>query len=522
MVRPPTPSSEALLAQADPLDATWGAAVRALEPAVREALLRLADAAVHGEPADAERAHACYLALGPTLDPARPEDLPRIGALLVGGCGAAPSLAPLWRRVRASGEPRLAVQAADRLATIARRAGEHEEAEAQLRWALLNALPLGGRVAGDVLASCAADAIQDGREFEALAYVRRAAPLLDAGAPAWHRAFTAWIEARIATQLEDWPRQREATERFAALAADSTQLQRLRAAPDVADLEGQRALSLGDPAEALQAFERVEAGWAPFGGLSAEARLALEADRVRALVSAGRPGEADQRARLNLWSAAADDLRTVPLRLAALDAARALGAEPGALKGEAEALLTLLGSTPEDHRLRPAARRGLATRLATMLDGLPGCSPLARRAYDLAASFSLERLLEVERFCRELPELAQPADRDLALLNSYRARMHARHRALPAAVARHLAWALAEGHPVSAHLPCEDGLVPVCAWCQRLRIRGARWLTVQQFFPLAPARGLRVTHCICDRCADGVRRELTSLTGLPGTPAPGG
>lgn len=504
-----------LLARARYPDAAWEREVLGLSPAQQKRFLGMADGEAVHSPAGAERAHACYLVLGPTLDPHRAQDQPRIAALLRCASSATAALAPLWEKVAAGENAGAAIQAADRLGTIARRNGDEEAAEAHYGWALRQALAIGGPLAGEVLASNASLAVECGRELEALAYVRQAEPLLADAALPWQRAFLVWIRARIFTLLEDWQRQRKATERFRELAEQGTALQRLRALPELAELEAAWALGTGEPLEALAALERVESGWAALGGLGDGARLVLEAERVQALVMAGRPGEAAQRARDSLWSAAAEDARTVLLRLSLLLARRTSGEDCRALEDESEALLDLLDRDRHVQALRPSARRSAATRLAGTLDPLGACSSLVRRAYDLAASLCVERLLEVERFTRELPELASPCDEDLALLNAHRRRLQERHRSLPAAVSRRLTWALREGHPISQHLPCEDGHVPVCAWCLRLRIRGGRWLTVQQFFPLAPARGLRVTHCICERCAEGVQRELQGLPDAP-------
>jgi hypothetical protein len=52
-------------------------------------------------------------------------------------------------------------------------------------------------------------------------------------------------------------------------------------------------------------------------------------------------------------------------------------------------------------------------------------------------------------------------------------------------------------------------LIPICAWCRKMRDAHEEWQTLEQF--LAKETDVRLTHGICQSCAERLRRESEEL-----------
>jgi hypothetical protein len=50
-----------------------------------------------------------------------------------------------------------------------------------------------------------------------------------------------------------------------------------------------------------------------------------------------------------------------------------------------------------------------------------------------------------------------------------------------------------------------SGLLPVCAWCKKVRDDAGYWLQVESY--LEQRSKLKFTHCICVDCLDKVKKE---------------
>ncbi|HEY3270423.1 MAG TPA: hypothetical protein VGJ89_04340 [Geothrix sp.] len=50
-----------------------------------------------------------------------------------------------------------------------------------------------------------------------------------------------------------------------------------------------------------------------------------------------------------------------------------------------------------------------------------------------------------------------------------------------------------------AHFRSQDGLVPVCSWCRKVRNRVGAWTPVEQV--LLDGAGMTLTHGVCPDCA---------------------
>lgn len=131
----------------------------------------------------------------------------------------------------------------------------------------------------------------------------------------------------------------------------------------------------------------------------------------------------------------------------------------------------------------------------------------ARRAYGLAASVSLRRIVELNRVTAELPELSDATPEDWEVLDSLRHSMRQRHAALFDAIREQ--WSA--GHPSVELLRDGTSDVKACAWCHRILSSDGRWLPVAQFLPseldLPSARAeeqleFEVTHGICPSCSE--------------------
>ena len=124
-----------------------------------------------------------------------------------------------------------------------------------------------------------------------------------------------------------------------------------------------------------------------------------------------------------------------------------------------------------------------------------GLDELSRRAFDLAATETLHRLVEAHAASKDLPELAEATAEDWAVLSAHRERLVAHQEELLATVARF--WQ--PGHP-AFELVVVDEMVRLCAWCQRVRMRDASWIPVAGYLPADSA--VRVSHAICDECSN--------------------
>lgn len=485
--------------------ASWGEAVRALPATERAAFLARVDALHASSPAAFEEVHSGYRSLAATFDPRDPLDLPRIRVVLDGNSGSHPELETMWQRVVAHGPPTLAVEALTRLASISSLRGAIVEAEARFDEAVRRSESTGGHGLAGVLAAYASTLIGGGRDVEALVVAHEAAARSDVAVGPWRRAWLAHTEAQAHLVLGDTTRARDARDRFAALVVQCGPRQRGRAAPPTARLDALLALARGDAAGALGFHDEERRAWAATIAINPRQELAWHALRVRLLVAVGRPADALAHGRTALAAWADDDTRALGLRVETLRASLVAPAGPDAALPLDAALASLASGAPSE--TSAADRTRLALDLAESLVAV-GRDAEARRAYDAAAAASLARLVELDRFARTFPTLLRlaPAHRDA--LEAYRVRSADRHRALAAPLARLLEAAVRGGHPVASLLHNEHGLTTVCAWCQRVRFSDGRWLTVQQFLPLAPSGEWPLTHGICDECRPALEADL--------------
>lgn len=492
--------------------ASWSEAVRALPAAARAAFLAHVDALHASSPSAFEEVHSGYRSLAATFDARNPADHPRIRVVLDGNSGSHPELEAMWLGVVEHGPAALAVEALTRLASISSLRGAIVEAEQRYQEALRRAESIGGHGAAGALAGYASTLIGGGRDVEALVVAHEAAVRSEPAMGPWRRAWLAHTEAQALLVLGDAARARDARDRFAALVVQCGPRQRGRAAPPTARLDALLALARGDVAGALGFHDEERRAWAATIEISPRQELAWHALRVRLLVALGRPADAVAHGRAAATTWAPHDTRALGLRVETLRAALVAPDATGVETELGAALEALASGTPSE--TSAADRSRLALDLAETLVATRHEAE-ARRAYDAAAAASLARLAELDRFTRTFPSLVRLAPDDRAALEAFRVRSADRHRALAAPLARLLEAAVRAGHPVASLLHNEHGLTTVCAWCQRVRLADGRWLTVQQFLPLAPTGDWPLTHGICEECRPALEADLERSLARP-------
>jgi hypothetical protein len=119
----------------------------------------------------------------------------------------------------------------------------------------------------------------------------------------------------------------------------------------------------------------------------------------------------------------------------------------------------------------------------------------ARDAFALAAEAALQRLVEIHRCTRNLPDLKVAGSGDAELLADFHERLVHSQAEISHALTELL------GNPGAAMeaLDIVDGLFVTCAWCRRVRSQDLLWLPVEKFLPTATK--FRVTHGICPDCS---------------------
>lgn len=161
----------------------------------------------------------------------------------------------------------------------------------------------------------------------------------------------------------------------------------------------------------------------------------------------------------------------------------------------ARASLELLTSeVPDSERVIPAA--DLGQLFASELDAPDD----ARRAFDLAASACLRRIVEAHKASHDIPELADATREDWDALATYRERLALSQKDLLQSVAS----VLKPGAP-AFELLMESEAIRVCAWCQRVRTTDGEWLPIAHYIP--STRELMVSHGICESCLANVFAE---------------
>lgn len=142
-----------------------------------------------------------------------------------------------------------------------------------------------------------------------------------------------------------------------------------------------------------------------------------------------------------------------------------------------------------------------AATLGRYLD-LRGLSDLALRAYDIAATTALRRIVQLAACIERIPELADTHAEDHHHMRSLRGEYLGVHREILDRVARLLE--LSPQHIVFSG-PSDERVIRVCAWCGLVGTRDGAWIPVAHL--LSTSVDVPVTHGICTRCQQKIHRS---------------
>lgn len=470
----------------------WRSRIAALPAEDRERLLGEADALYRGDRDDRRRALSCWLALRESLDPARAADRPRLLALLIGVPPGIEDLVPLARRAEADGGEDLRSPASIFLGRVDADEGRLGAAEERFRSALARERGRGGEGEYFAASSLATLWHRGNREFEALVLSRRLLRLSERLGEETRIRFARMMVAGALANLGEWDLLAEAVGTIDRSLEGREPGHERTVRFYVRLFAARRALALGDLD--LAAAETEAASAAELRGLSLEGeRRTLLLLRARCAEAGGRPVEA---LRLVEEALGARGPRNVGA-LETLACLARLRFQGGDAAGGMAAARELLGLLEEDGT--PVHGTGQVVEAAATLgrvlrSGAPG-SAEAGRAWDAAARAVLQRIHEIDRCLRELPELSVIEPGDETILQRSRVRFVQEHRVLLDRVR----VALSAGGRLPV-FPREGPYLKVCAWCVRVLGEGAAWVPVAHFLPIGD--GLPVTHGICPPCAE--------------------
>lgn len=497
----PSPDAAALLTHPTAaFDAAWAADVRRRSPAERVRWLDAADAATRVSLAARRNAVEVYRALADDVADDLGRDDARADArlrLLWEKDGRRDAIvARLAARATASRDPALAALAEVVAAECVAEAQDHERAEE-----LLVALLARHRGAGtDVELRCASSLAEvyrrQGRDYETLILARRTLALAEARDRADFRAMAAFRLVETLAELDEWEAHAPALALFAAAMA---QVGERAGEPLWFVLWAHRAevaVREGDVEAADRAGAELEARSrrAPIGGRAHEWVPSL---LTRVELAAGRLDAA--RARLD--AIAADRARrTDDALLSEFLWARA-ARRPDVERTVATELLARLEQPPAG--TRAAGRVLRATRELVAHFAAPPADPDAlRRAYDVAGAAILERMAQLDRALRMVPELSVAEPEDRRTLDRSRARFQVEQAAVLDGVASVLARRLGGPRAPLPDFDRDGRYLRVCAWCRRVAMANGTWLPVGHYLPSRlPSRGgLHLSHGICPDC----------------------
>ena len=198
------------------------------------------------------------------------------------------------------------------------------------------------------------------------------------------------------------------------------------------------------------------------------------------------------------------------LALVAIEAAAALG-DKARWQKELESLLTLAETSGRPAAgPRPSHRAAVGWRVGVEIARLATAAgtdeEFVERALAAAGDCLVDRLLEIERFSRLLPEPAGDESEDAI---RYRTRFRDRYPELIGPLER--AFERRRGDlPISLIDPTAE--LTCCAWCLGVKSQEV-WIPVGHLIPRNEA--IPLTHGICPRCIDREKTRLSAPTQEP-------
>lgn len=477
-------------------DAAWAADVRGRSPVERARWLAAADAATTVGLVPRRNAFAVYRALADDLDVDAPGTDTRLRLLWDKDGRRDAIVARLATRATGARDGGLAALAEVVAAECVAEAQDHDRAEALLVALLARHRGTGSEVELRCCSSLAEVYRRQGRDYETLLLARRTLALAETRDRADFMAMAAFRLVETLAELDEYEAHAPALDLFA------TAMERVgeRAGEPLWLVlwahRTEAAVRRGDVEAADRAGAELERRWrrTPVGSHGREwapcllARVDLEAGRVDAA-----------RARLDAIAddpvARTDDALLTELRWARHarrpDVARAVGAELLARLERPSAGVHAAG------RVLRAARA-----LVEQFSSPPADPDALRRAYDIAGAAILERMAQLDRAMRMVPELSVAEPEDRRSLERSRGRFQVQQAMVLEGVAAVLARRI---HVAEAPLPDfdRDGrYLRVCAWCRRVAMANGTWLPVGHYLPsgLPPRTPFHLSHGICPDC----------------------
>ncbi len=370
--------------------------------------------------------------------------------------------------------------------------GRHGEAAALYRRGLPEVWGSGTRAEANALMNYALVCVIQRRAFEGLVLLRRACEFAEERDNLDALALAKAYLARTLTELEDWERLDPLLAEMEALLPqiDATRRPYVEMVAVTTQIEAARRR--GDAETARRVSDRLPA--LPFD----DDPRSLPFQRALVFATEGRAAEAmEQVAIARSYGEGPQTYAAVLLEIEIHCGAVDVPLEQ--LRPQMTELLDLL-ELEQRERHSAGDRMIIAGRLARLLSDSGGADDLARRALRVAAGGVIERIAELERFLRALPQLCFAGPRERAILDDHRARFLARHEKLLDVV-----YGMLEATPDDAsQFESADGNDPlcicICAWCRLLRGPDGLWLPVRKLD--VPTGALRVSHGICESCRD--------------------
>jgi len=429
----------------------------------------------------------------PLLDVSDPSNNAAVQSALDAVGSVDPEHEPFVRRVLDQcSDSVLGGQARVLLAAFEQARGRNSEAAALYRLGLPQIWGSGTRAEANALVNYALVCLVQRRSFEGLALLRRACEFAEE-------------RARTLVELEDWTRLKPMLAKINALLPELEAQPRAYVEMVAVTTQIEAAFRMSDAAAAESALERLpelafddDRRALPFHLAIVHATLGRTAEALEQIaVVRGLPPGPER------YTASTLEVE-IHCRLASTPADQ--------LRQPIEALLDILEGAQEEEGAEEHSagdRLVMAGRLARMLDESGGAGDLAQRALRIAAGGVIERIAELERFLRALPQLCFAGPEEQSILDDHRERFLARHEEI-----LDLVHTMLDAAPGDAtQFETADGADPlwvcVCAWCRLLRGPDGLWLPVRKLE--VPTGAVRVTHGICQRCREKTLSQMRSV-----------
>lgn len=442
-----------------------------------------------------------YCELAPHWDTTTPGHLERVRWLLGRPFAADPALLPLMERV-ASSDVDLATRLLAKL-YVARCAGARNDIETSdllFRAVLRNASDAGPLVEAAACRLYASQCCSEERVFETLVLARHAASIYGRESRPWELALVQTDLCWARTELGNWKGGERAAQTGMALLPALPKKLVLPVSLLLGVHRAAATIGQGDTERALAQTAEIEELAGPSGKTPTRVRW-FAGFRADIHTKAGRYDEA-LRLIDSIRHLIGPDRTSFYVALIEVRCLAGLGRID-----EAVASAAGLFDRLEDGRELLGARGWIdqSVALAELLEDPCGDLIGSKRAYDIAATAMVSRILELDRAVKEIPQLGFTDASDIAVFAESRWRFTEQQERMAQALRRMLERAARAGVEDLAPMLDPDTLGRVCAWCGKVGTPRGTWLPIAQYLPKAEPS--RLTHGICPTCAASVESQ---------------